>query len=67
MSEERTKLISSDLFAVGDRAMTEREETRRWILEIANAYRVEIPQHDEALTVHESWRAVVDAILSANI
>ena len=56
----------SDLFAAGNLAMRHRDETRCWLLEIASAQGVDLPEPDEALSVHESWRAVVDAILSAN-
>lgn len=45
-------------------AMDNRDETRRWLLEIVNELEIEIPENDTNLSVQESWRVIVDSILS---
>ncbi|MCP4643093.1 MAG: hypothetical protein GY851_21785 [bacterium] len=45
-------------------ACEERDETRRWLVEIASANDVDIPDVRPGESVHASWRRVVDAILA---
>lgn len=41
----------------------ERDETRRWLLEIAEELDVEIPDSDSDISIHEEWKRLKNLII----
>lgn len=41
----------------------ERDETRRWLLEIAEELDVEIPDSDSDISIHDSWKKLKNLII----
>ena len=46
-----------------DRAYDERDETRRWLLEIAEKLDVEIPDSDSDISIHDNWKRLKNLII----
>ena len=68
-NENRTsadELGCGALLAAHSEAMKERDDTRRWLLEIAKSMNVELP-NSEGRSVHEAWEALKDEFLAANV